>query len=74
MSPVSARTKGASAPIFEKFNVEQLALLTGYSEAYLHDLRLGRQPLRPRFRLTVSRILGQSEELLFGTAASEVPA
>lgn len=55
------------APIFANFTNDQLELLTGYSVAYLEDLRRGKQPIRPRFRRSVARMLGQAEEALFGS-------
>lgn len=64
----------APAPLFEQFTVPQLTNLIPYSESYLEDLRAGRQPCRPRFRRTVSRILGKPEAELFGANLEEALA
>lgn len=66
--------KRPTVPLFERFTVEQLTGLIPYSERYLKDLRDGQQPIRPRFRRTVSRILGQPESALFDYEPDEVPA
>ena len=57
-------------PLFEQFTLEQLTILTPYSEAYLDDLARGNHPIRPRFRRVVTRLLGKPEDELFG---SDVP-
>ena len=53
------------APLFEEYTVAQLTRLIPYEESYLEELVSGRQPIRPRFRRTVARILGRSEVELF---------
>lgn len=55
-----------NAPLFREFTIPQLCGLIPYSESYLEELASGRQPIRPRFRRTVSRLLGKSESELFG--------
>jgi hypothetical protein len=64
--------KRLEAPLFQKFTIEQLVMLTGYSEVYLLDLKRGAQPIRPKFRRSVARMLGQPETVLFGEHKQEV--
>lgn len=62
--PTEGRTR-ATVPLFQLFSIEQLTQLTPYSESYLDALLDSRQPIRPRFRRVVSRILGRPESELF---------
>jgi len=59
------RDRQPAAPLFDLYGLDELARLTGYSEVYLIALKQQPERIRPRFRLTVSRILGRSEAELF---------
>lgn len=65
------------APLFQMYTVDQLAhMFEGiYSRRYLQDLHDGDQPVRPKTRRVICRILGRTEEELFGeTEAQEEQA
>lgn len=62
--PTDGSTR-VKAPLFEEFTAAQLHGLTGYEVSYLESLAAGRQQIRPRFRKTVSRMLGRPESELF---------
>lgn len=62
--PTEGRTR-ATVPLFQLFTIEQLTRLTPYSVSYLDALLDSRQPIRPRFKRVVSRILGRPESELF---------
>lgn len=66
------RTKREKAPLFRMYTVEQLThMFDGiYSRRYLQDLHDGDQPVRPKTRRVMCRILGRSESELFGEPTS----
>ena len=55
------------APLFSRFTLDELEqkLAPHYSIRYLLDIRDGIQPVRPRFRKTVTLILQLPEAELF---------
>ena len=60
-----------SQPLFQQYPIETLTRLLGglYSPVYLEHLDRGWQDCRPKFRATVSRILGRPESELFHPTA-----
>jgi len=52
-------------PIFQRYTLEQLATRLGMKKTYLARLESGQQPIRPRFRKRVARILDLPEAELF---------
>lgn len=57
--------------LWDEYTLEELSKRTGYSMAYLQDVRRGAQPTRPRFRMLVSRFLGEGEDKLFVSTNGE---
>ena len=58
--------------LWDEYTLEELSKRTGYSMAYLQDVRRGAQPTRPRFRMLVSRFLGEGEDKLFAETNGEI--
>ena len=60
--------KTEKMPLFRMYTVEQLThMFDGiYSRRYLQDLHDGDQPVRPKTRRVICRILGRSADELFG--------
>ena len=52
-------------PIFIKHRLPFLSEATGYSVAYLRDLRSGRAPLTDKAKAVISHKLGEPESVLF---------
>ena len=53
-------------PLFKNYTIDQIHDLTGYSEAYLVDIKAHPSKANAQFRRMVARILNQSEQSLFG--------
>ncbi len=52
--------------LFQVYTIEDLAEKTGYSVAYLTDLRNQPKRIRPRFKRVVAIALRKTEAELFG--------
>ena len=53
-------------PLFKDYTIDDLHKRTGYSEAYLVDIKQNPKRANPQFRRMVARILNQPESDLFG--------
>ena len=58
-------------PLFSLFNIEQIHQMTGYSEAYLLDIKRGRTPPTPKFRRMCCAVLHHTDTALFGSDGRE---
>ncbi len=60
----------ASYPLFRRYSVSKIAELTGYSEAYLLQVKQGNagKPVTGKFKRKMAAALGETEETLFAVA------
>ncbi len=63
--------KTAELPIFRRYNIEEIARRTGYSERYLLGVKVGSFEANTRFRRLVSQFMNESEAELFGPHVEE---
>lgn len=54
-------------PIFEHYDTTELHRKTGYSEAYIVDVKNGRRTANPKFRKMCAAVLRRPEAELFST-------
>ena len=55
-------------PIFQQYDISDLARRTGYAEAYLVNVKIGTNTAGRRFKINCRLALGKSEAELFGEA------
>ena len=63
---MSANTPKVKHPIFDQYDLREIAAQTGYSEWTLLDVRDRGRPATRKFRLACVHAFGRTEEELFG--------